>query len=87
MPASYDPHFLVYGQNRIRSFLYMDRILEFVHLQENKDTILFMQGKIQMRKSPHFSAVLRRGFLTRLSTKSMCVILMETRLCLTFVFR
>ena len=42
MPASYDPHFLVYGQNRIRSFLYMDRILEFVHIQENKNTILFM---------------------------------------------
>ena len=42
MPASCDLHFLVYGQNRIRSFLYMDRILEFVHLQENKDTILFM---------------------------------------------
>ena len=34
-----DPHFLIYGQNRIRSFLYMDRILEFVHIQENKDTI------------------------------------------------
>ena len=35
MPAFCDPHFLVYGQNRIQSFLYMDRILEFVHIREN----------------------------------------------------
>ena len=62
MPASYDPHFLVYGQNRIRSFLYMDRILEFVHIRENKDTILFIYGKMRMRKSPHFGAVLHRFF-------------------------
>ena len=79
-----------------------------------------------MRKSPYFGAVLRRGFLTRLSTKIslclknarykevsaikkvhyrdvlpcdefmiqqfpliglVCVILIETRPCLTFVFR
>ena len=74
MPAFCDPHFLVHGQNRIRSFLYMDRILEFVYIRGNKDTILFIYGKIQMRKSPHFGAVLRRGFLTRLSTKiSLCL--------------
>ena len=74
MPAFCDPHFLVYGQNRIRNFLYMDRILEFVHLRENKDTVLFIYGKIRMRKSPHFGAVLRRGFLIRLSTKiSLCL--------------
>ena len=74
MPAFCDPHFLVYGQNRIRSFLYMDRILEFVHIRENKDTILFIYGKIRMRKNPYFGAVLRRGFLTRLSTKiSLCL--------------
>ena len=74
MPAFCDPHFLVYGQNRIRSFLYMDRILEFVYIRGNKDTILFIYGKIQMRKSPHFGAVLHRGFLTRLSTKiSLCI--------------
>ena len=47
----------------------MDRILEFVHIRENKDTILFIYGSIQMRKSPHFGTVLHRGFLTRLSTK------------------
>ena len=69
MPAFCDPHFLVHGQNRIRSFLYMDRILEFVHIRENKDTILFIYGKIRMRKNPYFGAVLRRGFLTRLPTK------------------
>ena len=52
----------------------MDRISEFVHIRENKDTILFIYGKIRMRKSPHFGAVLRRGFLTRLSTKiSLCL--------------
>ena len=74
MPAFCDPHFLVYGQNRIRSFLYMDRISEFVHIRENKDTILFIYGKVRMRKSPHFGTVLRRGFLTRLSTKiSLCL--------------
>ena len=74
MSAFCDRNFLVYGQNRIRSFLYMDRILEFVHIRENKDTILFIYGKIRMRKSPHFGAVLRRGFLTRLSTKiSLCL--------------
>ena len=73
MPVFCDPHFLVHGQN-IRSFLYMDRILEFVYIRGNKDTILFIYGKIQMRKSPHFGAVLRRGFLTRLSTKiSLCL--------------
>ena len=69
MPAFCDPHFLIYGQNRIRSFLYMDRILEFVHIRENKDTILFIYGKIRMRKSSHFGAVPRR-----LSTKmSLCL--------------
>ena len=74
MSAFCDRHFLVYGQNRIHSFLYIDRILEFVHIRENKDTILFIYGKIRMRKSPHFGAVLRRGFLTRLSTKiSLCL--------------
>ena len=69
MLACCDLHFLVYEQNRIRSFLYIDRILKFVHIRENKDTILFIYGKIRMRKSLHFGAVLRRGFLTRLSTK------------------
>ena len=74
MPAFCDPHFLVYGQNRIQSFLYMDRILEFVHIRENKDTILFIYQEIRMRKSPHFGTVLRRGFLTRISTKiSLCL--------------
>ena len=74
MPAFCDPHFLVYGQNCIRSFLYMDRILEFVHMRENKDTILFIYGKIRLRKSLHFHEMLRRGFLTRLSTKiSLCL--------------
>ena len=57
-----------------RSFLYMDRILEFVHIWENKDTIRFIYRKIRMRKSLHFGAVLRRGFLTRLSTKiNLCL--------------
>ena len=52
----------------------MDRILEFVHMWENKDTIRFIYRKIRMRKSLHFGAVLRRGFLTRLSTKiSLCL--------------
>ena len=52
----------------------MDRILEFLHIRENTDTILFIYGKIGIRKSLHFSAVLRRGFLTRLSTKiSLCL--------------
>ena len=52
----------------------MDRISEFVHIGENKDTILFIYGKIRIRKSPHFDAVLRRGFLIRLSTKiSLCL--------------
>ena len=74
MQAFCDPHFLVYGQNRIWSFLYMDRILEFVHIQENKDTILFIYGKIRMRKSPHFGTVLCRGSPTRLLTKiSLCL--------------
>ena len=74
MLACCDLHFLVYEQNRIRSFLYIDRILKFVHIRENKDTILFIYGKIRMRKSLHFGAVLRRGFLTRLSTKiSLCL--------------
>ena len=74
MPVFCDPHFLAHGQNRIRSFLYMERILEFVYIRGNKDTILFIYGKIQMRKSPHFDAVLHRGFLTRLSTKiSQCL--------------
>ena len=62
------------GQNRIRSFLYMGRILEFVYIRGNKDTILFIYGKTQMRKSPHFGTVLHRGFLTRQSTKiSQCL--------------
>ena len=74
MPAFCDPHFLVYGQNCIRSFLYMDRISEFFHIREKKDTRLFIHGKIPIRKSPHFGAVLHRGFLTRLSTKiSLCL--------------
>ena len=74
MPAFCDPHFLVYGQNCIRSFLYMDRISGFFHIQEKKDTRLFIHGKIRIRKSPHFGAVLHRGFLTRLSTKiSLCL--------------
>ena len=52
----------------------MDRILEFVHIWENKDTIRFIYRKIRMRKSLHFGAVLRRGFLTRLSTKiNLCL--------------
>ena len=52
----------------------MDRILGFVYIRGNKDTILFIYGKIQMRKSVHFGAVLHRGFLTRLSTKiSQCL--------------
>ena len=52
----------------------MDRILEFVHIWENKDTILFIYGEIRMRKRPHFGAVLRRAFLTRVSTKiSLCL--------------
>ena len=45
MPAFCDLHFLVYGQNRIRSFLYMDRILDFGRIRENNDTILFTYGK------------------------------------------
>ena len=74
MSAFCDLRFLVHGQNLIRSFLYMDRTLEFVHIWGNKDAILFIYGKIQMRKSPHFGAVLRRDFLTRLSTKiSICL--------------
>ena len=74
MPAFCDPHFLVYGQNCIRSFLYMDRISGFFHIREKKDTSLFIHGKIRIRKSPHFGAVLHRGFLTRLSTKiSLCL--------------
>ena len=74
MAAFCDPHFLVHRQNRIRSFLYMGRILEFFHMRGNKDTILFIYGKIQMRKSPHFGAEPRRGFLTRHSTKiSLCL--------------
>ena len=69
-----DPHFLIYGQNRIRSFLYMDRILEFVHIWENKDTILFICGKIRIRKSLHFGVVLHTGSLTKLSTRiSLCL--------------
>ena len=74
MSAFCDLHFLVYGQNRIRSFLHMDRISEFVHIRENKDTILLIYGKMRMRKRPHFGAVLRRGFLTKLWTKiSLCL--------------
>ena len=69
MPAFCDPRFLICGQNRIRSLLYIDRVLAFVQLLENNDTILFIYGKIQMRKSPHFVAVLHRGFLTRHLTK------------------
>ena len=74
MAAFCDPHFLVHGRNRIRSLLYMGRILEFFHIRGNKDIILFIYGKIQMRKSPHFGAVPRRGFLTWHSTKiSLCL--------------
>ena len=52
----------------------MDGILEFVHVRENKDKILFIYVKIWMRKGPDFGAVLRRSFLTRLSTKvSLCL--------------
>ena len=52
----------------------MNIISEFVHIRKNKATILFIHVKIRMRKSPHFGAVLRRGFLTRLSTKiSLCL--------------
>ena len=55
--------FPAYGQN-IRVYPYT----------RNTDTILFIYGKIWMRKSPHFGSVLRRGFLTRLSTKiSLCL--------------
>ena len=74
MSAFSDPNILVYWQNRIRSFLHMERMLEFVHIRENKDTILFIYGNIRMRKSPHFGTLLHRGFLTRLSTKiSLCL--------------
>ena len=69
MPAFCDPHFLICGQNRIRSLLYMDRILASVQIWENNDTIMFIYGKIRMRKSPHVVAVLHRGFLTRRLTK------------------
>ena len=74
MLAFCDPYFLVYGQNRIRRFVYMDRILEFVHMRENKGTILSIYGKIRIRKSTHFGAVLCRGFPSRYSTKiSLCL--------------
>ena len=57
------PKFPVYGRN-----------IRVSRIRENKDTILFIYWKIRMRKSPHFGAVLRRGFLTRLSTKiSLCL--------------
>ena len=71
MPPFCDPHFPVYEQNRVRSFLYMDRITEFVHIRENKDTILLIYGKIRMRKRPHFGAVLRTGFLPDLRPKCL----------------
>ena len=52
----------------------MNRIPDFVNMRENKDTILFIYGKIRRRKSPHFGAVLRRDFLIRLSTNiSLCL--------------
>ena len=52
----------------------MDRILEFVHIREYKDTILFICGKIRMGKSPHFGLELHTGFLARHSIKiSLCL--------------
>ena len=49
-----DPCFPVYGQNRIRIFSYLDRIGDFVQIQENTDTILPTYGKIRIRQSPYF---------------------------------
>ena len=68
-----DPHFLVYGKNRIQSFLYMDRISEFVHIRENKDTILFIYGKIRMRKSPVLAQCYAEVFLPDFRPKSAYV--------------
>ena len=40
-----DLHFLVYGQNCIRIFQYIDRIADSVHIRENTDTICPYTGK------------------------------------------
>ena len=44
-------YFLVYGQNPIRTFSYMDRIYD---IRENTDTILCIYEKIRTRESPYF---------------------------------
>ena len=57
------------------SGIWTESCLKFPVYEQNirvcpyKDTILFIYGQMQMRKSPHFSGALRRGFLTRLLTK------------------
>ena len=51
--------FPVYGQN-----------IRVCSCTGNKDTILFIYGKIQVRNSPHFRAVLHRCFLTRHQPKN-----------------
>ena len=122
MPAFCYPDFLVYGQNHIRIFLYMDRMLEFVHIWEKKDTILFIYGKIRMREPVFWRSAMQRfsyrtfnqnlniarykevSVINKLHYSEVlpcdeficnnfpligfvCVILIETRPCLTFVFR
>ena len=112
MPAFCYPDFLVYGQNRIRIFLYMDRMLEFVHIRENTDERkpafwrsatqrfsyqTFNQNlniarykEISVIKKFHYSEVLPCDEFICNNFPLIglvCVILIETRPCLTFVFR
>ena len=54
--AFFDPHFPVYGQNRI--FPYNTRIIQIreniVQIRENMDTILFIYWQIWTKESPYF---------------------------------
>ena len=44
-----DLYFLVYGQNRIRIFPYLDAIANSVQIQKNADMILPLYGKVQKK--------------------------------------
>ena len=123
MPAFCYPDFLVYGQNRIRIFLYMDRMLEFVHKREkkgynsvhirentnerkpafwrsatqkfsyqtfNQNLNIARYKEISVIKKLHYSEVLPCDEFICNNFPLIglvCVILIETRPCLTFVFR
>ena len=84
-------YFLVDGQNRIRTFSYLDRIGDSVQIWENRDTILSICGKIRIRESPYFGlcqVVVRTMQIyvnhIFLSLKSLKIIFNRLQICFSY---